>query len=196
MSEAVDPPLSDKPGPPDKHGPPDKPESVGKPLPAAKPPSAGKPRPKRRPGRLLMPEEPPPGPFRRPFWRSPVRGPWLTSVLGLALLGGITIGALIDVVVAPPTDRLECRKLADGHLAFSDEVRGANPLIPCHTPRIAIIPGQIDYPFKRGTIVTIECIADLGWAARRRLLGDTKILVCKGAVICIRIELYQEGAFP
>jgi DMSO/TMAO reductase YedYZ molybdopterin-dependent catalytic subunit len=91
MSEAVDPPPSDKPGPPDKQGPPDKPESAGKPLPAAKPPSAGKPRPKRRPGRLLMPEEPPPGPFRRPFWRSPVRGPWLTSVLGLALLGGITI---------------------------------------------------------------------------------------------------------
>src|SRR5579871_1442928 len=91
MSQAVDPPPSDKPGPPDKQGPPDKPESAGKPLPAAKPPSAGKPRPKRRPGRLLMPEEPPPGPFRRPFWRSPVRGPWLTSVLGLALLGGITI---------------------------------------------------------------------------------------------------------
>jgi DMSO/TMAO reductase YedYZ molybdopterin-dependent catalytic subunit len=41
--------------------------------------------------RLLMPEEPPPGPFRRSFWRSPVRGPWLTSVLGLVLLGGITI---------------------------------------------------------------------------------------------------------
>lgn len=33
----------------------------------------------------------PPGPFRRSFWRSPVRGPWLTSVLGLVLLGGITI---------------------------------------------------------------------------------------------------------
>ncbi len=38
-----------------------------------------------------MPAEPPPGPFRRSFWRSPVRGPWLTSVLGLVLLGGITI---------------------------------------------------------------------------------------------------------
>jgi DMSO/TMAO reductase YedYZ molybdopterin-dependent catalytic subunit len=37
-------------------------------------------------------EEPrsrPPGPFRRSFWRSPIRGPWLTSVLGLALLGGV-----------------------------------------------------------------------------------------------------------
>src|ERR1700722_8419681 len=33
----------------------------------------------------------PPGPFRRSFWRSPVRGPWLTSVLGLALLAGIPV---------------------------------------------------------------------------------------------------------
>jgi DMSO/TMAO reductase YedYZ molybdopterin-dependent catalytic subunit len=32
-----------------------------------------------------------PGPFRRSFWRSPVRGPWLTSVLGLVLLGGIAV---------------------------------------------------------------------------------------------------------
>jgi DMSO/TMAO reductase YedYZ molybdopterin-dependent catalytic subunit len=38
-----------------------------------------------------MPEEPPPGPFRPSFWSSPVRGPWLTSVLGLVLLGGVTI---------------------------------------------------------------------------------------------------------
>ena len=29
---------------------------------------------------------PPPGPFHRSFWRSPVRGPWLTSMFGLVLL--------------------------------------------------------------------------------------------------------------
>src|ERR671936_1290634 len=29
---------------------------------------------------------PPPGPFRREFWRSPLRGPWLTSALGSMLL--------------------------------------------------------------------------------------------------------------
>ena len=40
---------------------------------------------------LVMPEEPPPGPFRRSFWRSPVRGPWLTSVLGLVLLVGVPV---------------------------------------------------------------------------------------------------------
>ncbi len=35
--------------------------------------------------------EPPPGPFRPTFWRSPIRGPWLSSVLGAVLLVGIPI---------------------------------------------------------------------------------------------------------
>jgi DMSO/TMAO reductase YedYZ molybdopterin-dependent catalytic subunit len=39
----------------------------------------------------LIPAGPPPGPFRRPFWRSPIRGPWLTSVLGLVLLASIPV---------------------------------------------------------------------------------------------------------
>ncbi|MFJ4554454.1 molybdopterin-dependent oxidoreductase [Streptomyces sp. NPDC088817] len=34
---------------------------------------------------------PPPGPFRPGFWRSPLRGPWLTSVFGLVLLIGIPL---------------------------------------------------------------------------------------------------------
>lgn len=34
---------------------------------------------------------PPPGPTRRDFWRSPLRGPWLTGVLGLMLLGGMVV---------------------------------------------------------------------------------------------------------
>ena len=33
----------------------------------------------------------PPGPFRRSFWRSPIRGPWLTSVFGLVLLVSIPV---------------------------------------------------------------------------------------------------------
>ncbi|MGH3868321.1 MAG: molybdopterin-dependent oxidoreductase [Pseudonocardiaceae bacterium] len=36
-------------------------------------------------------ENPPPGPFRRGFWRSPLRGPWFTAVLSVALLPGITL---------------------------------------------------------------------------------------------------------
>jgi DMSO/TMAO reductase YedYZ molybdopterin-dependent catalytic subunit len=34
---------------------------------------------------------PPPGPARPEFWRSPLRGPWLTSVLGLVLLVGVVV---------------------------------------------------------------------------------------------------------
>jgi DMSO/TMAO reductase YedYZ molybdopterin-dependent catalytic subunit len=41
----------------------------------------------RRAGRI----PPPPGAFRRGFWRSPLRGPWLTSVFGLVLLVGIPL---------------------------------------------------------------------------------------------------------
>jgi len=33
----------------------------------------------------------PPGPFRPGFWKSPLRGPWLTAVLGCGLLVGIPI---------------------------------------------------------------------------------------------------------
>jgi DMSO/TMAO reductase YedYZ molybdopterin-dependent catalytic subunit len=39
-----------------------------------------------------------PGPFRRSFWRSPIRGPWLTSVLGLALLVSIPVMFATGVV--------------------------------------------------------------------------------------------------
>jgi DMSO/TMAO reductase YedYZ molybdopterin-dependent catalytic subunit len=38
--------------------------------------------------------EPPPGPFRPSYWRSPLRGPWLTSFLGTLL------GPLIVVIAA------------------------------------------------------------------------------------------------
>jgi DMSO/TMAO reductase YedYZ molybdopterin-dependent catalytic subunit len=35
--------------------------------------------------------QPPAAPFRRDFWRSPLRGPWLTSALSTALLVGIPV---------------------------------------------------------------------------------------------------------
>ncbi len=40
------------------------------------------------------PRDPPPGPFRDAFWKSPLRGAWLTSLLGSALLPLITICAV------------------------------------------------------------------------------------------------------
>ncbi|MET8864461.1 molybdopterin-dependent oxidoreductase [Nonomuraea sp. NPDC004580] len=33
----------------------------------------------------------PPGPFRPGFWRSPLRGPWLTAVFGMVLLVGLAV---------------------------------------------------------------------------------------------------------
>ena len=39
----------------------------------------------------MDPSRPPPGPFQEGFWRSPLRGPWLTAVLGLVLLLGLPI---------------------------------------------------------------------------------------------------------
>ena len=48
----------------------------------------------RRPPLPFVPEDPPPGPFRRDFWRSPLRGPWLVSLLSAALLPLIVICAL------------------------------------------------------------------------------------------------------
>lgn len=41
----------------------------------------------------LLPAQPPPGPTRADFWRSPIRGAWLTTVLGVVLLGGIVVVA-------------------------------------------------------------------------------------------------------
>jgi DMSO/TMAO reductase YedYZ molybdopterin-dependent catalytic subunit len=38
--------------------------------------------------------KPPPGPFRSEFWKSPVRGVWLTSILGSILLVLVTLVAL------------------------------------------------------------------------------------------------------
>jgi hypothetical protein len=41
-----------------------------------------------------LPTEPPPGPTRPEFWKSPLRGPWLTSLLGSLLLPFIAICAI------------------------------------------------------------------------------------------------------
>jgi DMSO/TMAO reductase YedYZ molybdopterin-dependent catalytic subunit len=47
---------------------------------------------------FVDPDRPPPGPFRAGFWRSPLRGPWLTAVLGLVLLIGIPIVAITGLL--------------------------------------------------------------------------------------------------
>ncbi|MEO3807615.1 molybdopterin-dependent oxidoreductase [Sphaerisporangium sp. B11E5] len=46
----------------------------------------------------VLGRERPPGPFRPGFWRSPLRGPWLTSVFGVVLLAGLPIVAVTGLL--------------------------------------------------------------------------------------------------
>ncbi|MFI9276285.1 hypothetical protein ACIGXM_37290, partial [Kitasatospora sp. NPDC052896] len=65
---------------------------------------------------------PPPGPFRPGFWRSPIRGPWLTSVFGLVLLVGIPLlfvtGALSYAAYNPGLGVLNDQTPDKGLLGF------------------------------------------------------------------------------
>ncbi|MEV6024815.1 molybdopterin-dependent oxidoreductase [Streptomyces sp. NPDC052036] len=65
---------------------------------------------------------PPPGPFRPGFWRSPIRGPWLTSVFGLVLLIGIPLifvtGMLSYASYNPGLDRINDQTPDKGLLGF------------------------------------------------------------------------------
>ena len=68
-----------------------------------------------RPGEL-------PGPFRRSFWRSPIRGPWLTSILGLILLAGLSVvfvtGLLSYAAYNPDLNRINDQTHGKGLLGF------------------------------------------------------------------------------
>ena len=46
----------------------------------------------------LFPSEPPPGPSRPGFWRSPLRGAWLTSLIGVLLLPGLFVVAATGLI--------------------------------------------------------------------------------------------------
>jgi DMSO/TMAO reductase YedYZ molybdopterin-dependent catalytic subunit len=65
---------------------------------------------------------PPPGPFRPDFWRSPIRGPWLTSVFGLVLLVGMPVlfvtGALSYAAYNPDLGPLNDQTPDKGLLGF------------------------------------------------------------------------------
>ncbi|WP_078656857.1 molybdopterin-dependent oxidoreductase [Kitasatospora aureofaciens] len=65
---------------------------------------------------------PPPGPFQPDFWRSPIRGPWLTSVFGLVLLVGIPLlfvtGALSYAAYNPGLGALNDQTPGKGLLGF------------------------------------------------------------------------------
>ena len=71
---------------------------------------------------LMTDPSAPPGPFRRSFWRSPVRGPWLTSVLGLLLLVSIPVlfvtGLLSYAAYNPNLDPVNDMTPGKGLLGF------------------------------------------------------------------------------
>jgi len=64
----------------------------------------------------------PPGPFGPSFWRSPIRGPWLTSVLGLILLAGLPVvvvtGLLSYAAYNPGLSRINDQTHGKGLLGF------------------------------------------------------------------------------
>ncbi|MEU6343163.1 molybdopterin-dependent oxidoreductase [Streptomyces sp. NPDC046977] len=72
--------------------------------------------------RRVRESPPPPGPFRPDFWRSPIRGPWLTSVFGLVLLFGIPVlfvtGALSYAAYNPDLGPLNDQTPDKGLLGF------------------------------------------------------------------------------
>ncbi|MER5215220.1 molybdopterin-dependent oxidoreductase [Streptomyces sp. NPDC002838] len=61
-------------------------------------------------------------PFSPAFWRSPLRGPWFTSVLGVVLLGGITVlfvtGLLSYAAYNPDLSRVNDKTPDKGILGF------------------------------------------------------------------------------
>ena len=60
----------------------------------------------------------PPGPFQPSFWRSPLRGPWLTAVLGTVLLVLVSIVAVTGFL---------------SHVAYNPGLRG-NAIVPVDLP--------------------------------------------------------------
>ncbi|WTQ70457.1 molybdopterin-dependent oxidoreductase [Streptomyces sp. NBC_00161] len=72
--------------------------------------------------RSVVPPGPPPGPTRPEFWRSPLRGPWLTAVFGLILLVGVTVlfvtGLLSYAAYNPDLARVNDQTPDKGWLGF------------------------------------------------------------------------------
>jgi len=64
---------------------------------------------------MKLPQPPKAGPFRKEFWRSPLRGRWLTSILGSALLPLIVICFVTGLL---------------SHIAYNPGLAGNSPLGP------------------------------------------------------------------
>jgi DMSO/TMAO reductase YedYZ molybdopterin-dependent catalytic subunit len=108
--EPQQPEPSERPEAPERTGQPEQPEPPpgGEGLDAPPPPEVADAAERAPKGPFV-----PPGPSRPGFWRSPLRGRWLTSVLGLVLLAGLVVVTVTGMLsyaaynpgLGPPNDR-------------------------------------------------------------------------------------------
>lgn len=97
--------------------------------------------------RPRLPATPPPGPARPGFWRSPIRGPWLTSFFGIVLLVGFPVVFLTGLL---------------SHAAYMPQL-GDNAVVPRD---LGLQPLLFDWPTKpawlyaatQGTHVTLGIV--------------------------------------
>ncbi len=98
--------------------------------------------------RALLPTTPPRGPFRPTFWRSPLRGPWLTSFLGTVLLPLVLLVALTGLISH------DAYRAQLGHNSPFGPPSAIGPLI--HLPGNS--PAWL-YALSQGTHITVGLIA-------------------------------------
>ena len=96
----------------------------------------------------LFPATPPPGPFRPGFFRSPLRGPWLTSMLGSLLLVAMTLVAVTGLL---------------SHAAYQPDL-GFNAIVPRNADAPLLNIGWPTHPswlyaLTQGTHVTLGILA-------------------------------------
>jgi DMSO/TMAO reductase YedYZ molybdopterin-dependent catalytic subunit len=107
--------------------------------------------PRSRLSRLVPdPDHPPPGPFRPEFWRSPLRSPRLTAMLGLVLLIGLPVVAVTGLISN------DAYQPGLGTNGLGRDINGPLDLYLFHWPSGAV-PDWL-YAFTQGAHVTIGLV--------------------------------------
>jgi DMSO/TMAO reductase YedYZ molybdopterin-dependent catalytic subunit len=132
--------------------------------------------------------EPPPGPFRPSFWRSPLRGPWLTSFLG-TLLGPLIVLIAFTGLISHDSYYPEL-----GNNATSDPAHDIGVLL--HLP---IGSPKWTYALTQGSHITIGLIAiplllAKLWSVIPKLFAWPAIRNLAGAVERLSLLLLVGGA--
>ena len=122
--------------------------------------------------------QPPPGPFRAEFWRSPLRGPWLSSLLGSAMLPlfvlcmttGYLSHAAYDPLIGhnsvnPGGDRPVLLRLADSSAWLYAATQGTHvaagiALTPILLAKLwSVIPKLFEWPAFRSPAHAVERVS-------------------------------------